>query len=100
MKSDIVHRLGYLVFIQRSGVRLPVSEDFFIFCSMSFSDIILPCPRPSFDTESTDGTFEDFEENGDNPQISESNGQQTGQPHYDTVLKDTPTLLARIRSHY
>ena len=26
MNSDIVHRLGYVVFIHGSGVRLPVSE--------------------------------------------------------------------------
>ena len=29
MKSDIVHRLGYVVFIHGSGVRLPVSEIIF-----------------------------------------------------------------------
>ena len=28
MNSDIVHRLGYVVFIHGSGVRLPVSEKF------------------------------------------------------------------------
>ena len=30
MNSDIVHRLGYVVFIHGSGVRLPVSEVIFI----------------------------------------------------------------------
>ena len=29
MNSDIVHRLGYVVFIHGSGVRLPVSEIIF-----------------------------------------------------------------------
>lgn len=31
MDSDIVHRLGYVVFIHGSGVRLPVSENIFEF---------------------------------------------------------------------
>ena len=31
MNSDIVHRLGYVVFIHGSGVRLPVSEENFYF---------------------------------------------------------------------
>ena len=29
-ESDIVQRLGYVVFIHRIGVRLPVSENFFL----------------------------------------------------------------------
>ena len=57
MKSDIVQRLGYAVFIRGIGVRLPVSEKrLFPFLFFTFLAYLALRPVPS-DTEYRNNTI-------------------------------------------